>query len=211
LLTTHQPNSRGPALPARRPTSASASPTPPLTPRPHPSAPFFRLPSFFPAPSALCSVQPAAALWTSPRRGPTPIPAGPLDSPTRISFLLEASPLEPDHAEPLGDPLSPRAHHGHNPRRGVHAGHARPKSPASSLILTPPRPLRTHLATPSPQHPSAAASPCSAEVELVAPPRPLRSAAPQLRLDPAATSPWRQTSPRGLLSQHRALQHRTRT
>ena len=114
---------------------AGRAPSPPsLTPRPHSSAPFFHLPSFFPAPSALCSVQPAAALWTSPRRGPTPIPAGPLDSPTRISSLLEASPLEPDHAEPLGDPLRPCAHHGRNPRRGVHAGHARPKSAASSLI-----------------------------------------------------------------------------
>jgi hypothetical protein len=101
---------------------------PSLTPRPHPSAPFFHLPSFFPAPSALCSVQPPLHC------GPTPIPAGPLDGPTCISFLLEASPLEPDHAEPLGDPLRLRSHHGRNPRRGVHTGHARPKSPASSLI-----------------------------------------------------------------------------
>ncbi|KAG2597986.1 hypothetical protein PVAP13_5KG309663 [Panicum virgatum] len=126
-----------------------------LTPRPHSSAPFFHLPSFFPAPSALCSVQPAAALWTSPRRGPTPIPAGPLDSPTRILFLLEASPLEPDHAELLGDPLRPRAHHGRNPRRGVHAGHARPKFPVSSVIGHPRGPYapispRRHHSIPAP-------------------------------------------------------------
>ena len=136
----HRPSLRGPALPARRPAPASASPAPPLTPRPHPSVPFFHLPSFFPALSALCSVQPAAALWTSPLHGLTPIPAGPLDSPTCISFLIEASPLEPDHAEPLGDPLRPRAHHGRNPRRGVHAGHARPKSRPPPLFDTPAAP-----------------------------------------------------------------------
>ena len=76
-------------------------------------------------PSAPLSPRSLAAPW--PRSTPR-LCLDPLVSPTRTSFLLEASPLEPDHAEQLGDPLRPRTDCGRN-HRDARVVHASPRSP----------------------------------------------------------------------------------
>ena len=100
-------------------TLARPRPFPSLTSWPHAPVSFFFLATHLPA------AGPAAPSFLPLRRGPAP-PLGPLVSASPCPLLLEASPLEPDQAEPLGAPLRPRAQHGRNPRRGVHAGHASP-------------------------------------------------------------------------------------
>ena len=127
----HRPRVAPPSL-ADRPgppvvALARPRPFPSLTSWPHAPVSFFFLATHLPA------AGPAAPSFLPLRRGPAP-PLGPLVSASPCPLLLEASPLEPDQAEPLGAPLRLRAHHGPNPRRGNHAGHARPKSPASSFI-----------------------------------------------------------------------------